>query len=70
MTNLPHDIGKSLEDFEKEWKKLAKEIRSSLEWKEMSVYSQNNKSPPNSTENNSIQSADSRGITRCANWDS
>ena len=46
MTNLPHDIGKSLKDFEKEWKKLAKEIRSSLEWKEMSVYSQNNKSPP------------------------
>ena len=46
MTNLPQDIGKSLKDFEKEWKKLAKEIRSSLEWKEMSVYSQNNKFPP------------------------
>ena len=46
ITNLHHDIGKSLKDFEEEWKKLAKEIRSSLEWKEMSVYSQNSKSPP------------------------
>ena len=40
-TNLPQDVGKSLKDFEKEWKKLANEIRSSLEWKEISVNTQN-----------------------------
>ena len=46
MTTLTQDISESLPDFEEEWKRLAKEIRSSYEWKEMSIYSVVNKSPP------------------------
>ncbi|CAB4020680.1 Hypothetical predicted protein [Paramuricea clavata] len=45
MTTLPQDINESLRYFEEEWKRLAKEIRSSYEWKEMSVY-RPNKTPP------------------------
>ena len=45
MTNLPQDVGKSLKDFEEEWKKLAKENSSFYEWKEISVYGLNKSAP-------------------------
>lgn len=45
ITTLPQDIAESLKDFKEEWGNLAKEIRFSNEWKEMSINSSNTPPP-------------------------